>query len=140
MPYKNPAEQRIATRENVRRYRERQDRDCQAGVLGVTGNQGTPGLTALQEGLARHPMTVEERRLRLSELAELDNSKLVSPVAAIAELNKMDGSYAPERHLIAGEVILRVVHDSEPVSSFEQISSGRQAVLQEGETALGEST
>ncbi|MDP2727274.1 MAG: hypothetical protein Q8P59_06995 [Dehalococcoidia bacterium] len=136
MPYSNPVAERIATRERVRRYRARKN--------GVTDISSDVRVTALQEGLMLHPMTVEERRTRLSELARADNQRLTSPIAAIAELNKMDGSYAPERHLIAGEVILRVVRDSEsastPLSSSEQITSGRQVVLQEGETASGEST
>lgn len=36
--------------------------------------------------------------------------KLRDPLAAIAELNKMEGDYAPERHAVIGDILIEVVY------------------------------
>ncbi|MFC2068049.1 hypothetical protein ACFLTP_03440 [Chloroflexota bacterium] len=59
-------------------------------------------------------MEVQERQTRLTELARLPIK--ISPTAkestlAIAELNKMTGSYAPSKQAFIGEITLRIVHD-----------------------------
>ena len=67
---------------------------------------------------------------RLKLLSEIARHRIEAPVtaghriAAIAELNKLEGSYPPERHLIAGEVVLRIVRDELPAGT-----SNTQAVI-----------
>lgn len=46
--------------------------------------------------------------------AVITNLKLHSPIQAIAELNKMEGTHAPQKHLAIGEIIFRVVYEDEP--------------------------
>ncbi|KKL11636.1 hypothetical protein LCGC14_2543820 [marine sediment metagenome] len=61
-------------------------------------------------------MLVQEREERLSDIAreELSSAKgtpLRGPnISAIQELNKMDGSYAPEKHAVLGAIIIEVVY------------------------------
>lgn len=60
-------------------------------------------------------LTVTQRKERLSELAKEDNTGQFglnrSPnISAIAELNKMEGSYAPEKHAILGDILIEVVY------------------------------
>ena len=61
-------------------------------------------------------MSVKEREERLSEIAR---QKIDVPVTAaqvtgaIAELNKMGGDYAPEKHIIAQKVIFEVRYQRE---------------------------
>lgn len=60
-------------------------------------------------------LTVTERKERLSILASEDNKGQFglnrSPnITAIAELNKMEGSYAPEKHAILGDILIEVVY------------------------------
>lgn len=55
-------------------------------------------------------MSTKKRMERLSELAEKE-PKIQNPVAAIAELNKMDGSYAPEKRAVIGNITVTVKYD-----------------------------
>ena len=70
---------------------------------------------------------------RLKLLSEIARHRIESPVtaghriAAIAEINAMEGSYPPERHLIAGEVVLRIVRDDPPASTSSPASSLEQS-------------
>ena len=41
---------------------------------------------------------------------ETRNVKILNPVDAIAELNRMDGSYPPEKHAVLGDIRITVVH------------------------------
>lgn len=36
--------------------------------------------------------------------------KLYNPISAIAELNKMEGDYAPEKHAVLGDIVIEIVH------------------------------
>ena len=40
--------------------------------------------------------------------------KLHNPIQAIAELNKMGGDYAPEKHAVLGDILIEVVYRSKP--------------------------
>lgn len=58
-------------------------------------------------------MPVTARKERLSELAREDIKQPVTAkevVQSIAELNKMDGSYAPEKHAIIGDILIEVIY------------------------------
>ncbi len=58
-------------------------------------------------------MSLEERRVRLSEIAKAEFREPITAkesILAIAELNKLHGDYAPEKHAILGKVIFEVVH------------------------------
>ncbi len=73
----------------------------------------------LQESTAsKDVLTVTQRKERLSELASENNKGQFglnrSPnITAIAELNKMEGSYAPEKHAILGDILIEVVYREE---------------------------
>lgn len=71
--------------------------------------------TQLQAKLeANQVMSKEERMSKLSEIAKMDVEKPVKPGAitsAISELNKMDGSYAPEKHALLGELFIKVIYE-----------------------------
>lgn len=42
--------------------------------------------------------------------------KLYNPIQAIAELNKMEGDYAPEKHAVLGGIVIEIVHrDKKPL-------------------------
>jgi len=64
--------------------------------------------------------TVMDRTRKLERLSEIAESGLKEPVTgreavmAIAELNRMEGDYAPEKHWERREVIVRVVYEDEP--------------------------
>ena len=57
---------------------------------------------------------VEERMQRLTAILRHDpmpeNVSGKERIMAVAELNKMDGSYAPERHAVLGKVQIEVVY------------------------------
>lgn len=58
---------------------------------------------------------IKERQERLTELVRNDVKTDVSSMdvtRAIAELNKMDGSYAPEKHAVLGDILIKVVYDN----------------------------
>ena len=71
---------------------------------------------ALQESTAsKDVLTVIQRKERLSVLAKENNTgqfgfNRTPNISAIAELNKMDGSYAPEKHAILGDILIEVVY------------------------------
>ncbi|KKK90279.1 hypothetical protein LCGC14_2724720, partial [marine sediment metagenome] len=71
---------------------------------------------ALQESTAsKDVLTVTQRKERLSVLAKENNTgqfgfNRTPNISAIAELNKMDGSYAPEKHAILGDILIEVVY------------------------------
>ena len=109
MPYANPAAQRIATAENTRRYRARK----QAARRGITAKPSNPGITALQTGLALHPMTLEERKLRLSEIARAQIAEPLpasAAIGAVAELNRMERVY-DDRPPVSNNVLVVNVLD-----------------------------
>ena len=59
---------------------------------------------------------VSERLRLLTEIARHGIETPVSPghkIMAVAEINKMLGDYAPERHAFIGEVTLRIVEDND---------------------------
>lgn len=70
-------------------------------------------------------MLVAEREERLSDIARAnvwhfkDDDDIVADVrfndniSAIKELNKMDGSYAPEKHAILGDITIEVIYKNE---------------------------
>jgi len=68
---------------------------------------------------SRHKAYMDWSR-KLERLSEIASSQLKEPVTgreavmAIAELNKMEGDYAPEKHWERREVIVRVVYEDEP--------------------------
>jgi len=54
-------------------------------------------------------MSVIERKERLSQIArEAENIKPADPIAAIAELNKMDGAYAPAK-IEAPTIVIKTI-------------------------------
>ncbi len=56
-------------------------------------------------------LTVKQRKELLSEQARMETKQPATGkerVMAIAELNKMDGSYAPEKHAILGDILIEV--------------------------------
>ncbi len=58
-------------------------------------------------------MSIQERRARLSEIAKAEFREPVTAkesILAIAELNKIGGDYAPEKHAVLGKVIFEIVH------------------------------
>ena len=59
-------------------------------------------------------LPILKRKELLSEQASqpLANKNVTGKerVSAIAELNKMDGSYAPEKHAILGDILIEVVY------------------------------
>ncbi len=59
-------------------------------------------------------LPIQKRKELLSEQASqpLTNKAVTGKerVMAIAELNKMDGSYAPEKHAILGDILIEVVY------------------------------
>jgi len=61
-----------------------------------------------------------DRSKKLERLSDIASSKLKEPVTgreavmAIAELNRMEGDYAPEKRWERKEVIVRVVYEDEP--------------------------
>ncbi|KKK75552.1 hypothetical protein LCGC14_2872540, partial [marine sediment metagenome] len=64
----------------------------------------------------RKYITVMERKELLSELAQNGNAKMVSPVEAIKELNRMEGSYAPIKHAVDQRVVFEIVRvDARPL-------------------------
>ncbi|KKM88985.1 hypothetical protein LCGC14_1253240 [marine sediment metagenome] len=84
-------------------------------------------LKALQVGIAtktteiavktavQNIMTAEERKVRLTVLANEDNAtqygyQRAPNISAIAELNKMAGDYAPEKHAVLGNIVIEVVY------------------------------
>jgi len=64
-------------------------------------------------------MSVGERKERLSEVAREGVKQPVTArevVQSIAELNKMDGSYAPEKHAILGDIQIEVTYIDKQIS------------------------
>ncbi len=55
---------------------------------------------AAEKLLNSRVMSIQERKERLTEIAKKKNRMKLDPIKAIAELNKMEGSYEPERHAI----------------------------------------
>ena len=59
-------------------------------------------------------LTVTQRKELLSEQATQPLAQTTTTgkerVSAIAELNKMEGSYAPEKHAILGDILIEVVY------------------------------
>jgi len=47
--------------------------------------------------------TVKERKEKLTQIMKGDK---YNPIQAIAELNKMGGDYAPDKHIIEGEILI----------------------------------
>lgn len=56
--------------------------------------------------------TEKERRERLTEIQRKSEAE-ANVIRAIAEHNKMDGSYAPEQKSIQGEITIRVVYNDD---------------------------
>ena len=75
----------------------------------VQVTRDTPGTAAIQ--------SLQVRAIKQGDMIKsITDIKLHDPVKAIAELNKMDGSYAPEKHQIAGangpvEIVVKYVTD-----------------------------
>lgn len=84
-----------------------------ASRLATNGNIVARILELHQKAESDAIMSVRERKERLSEIARKGNPNLADPISAIRELNKMEGSYAPERHLFAGGVVLKVKYDDD---------------------------
>ena len=64
------------------------------------------------EGLTQEELrvlTVPERKGLLSAYARMGNKKLLDPVSALRELNKMEGAYPPEKHLVAHVDVLFII-------------------------------
>ena len=57
--------------------------------------------------------TEKERREKLTEILRKSDAE-VNVIRAIAEHNKMDGSYAPEQKSIQGEITIKVVYGEAP--------------------------
>ena len=55
-------------------------------------------------------LSINERLLLLTDIAIDGNRKLTNPVEAIKEINRMTGSYPPERHLIGQKVVFEVIY------------------------------
>ena len=58
-----------------------------------------------------------KRLERLSTIAEMEVKQPITAkeaVMAVAEINKMLGDYAPQKHQVAGEVVFRVIYDDAP--------------------------
>jgi hypothetical protein len=69
-------------------------------------------------------MTVKQRKKRLSSIANKDMKEPVTAkesILAIAELNKLDGSYAPDKH-ISGIKIVVEYRDKRGTDAIEQSS------------------
>lgn len=64
----------------------------------------------VQPRMSRKYLTIEERKELLSEIATNGSAKAASPVEAVKELNRMEGVYPPQQHLVAQKVIFEIVH------------------------------
>lgn len=70
--------------------------------------QGEPmNSAAIQE------ITTEEVKIGRGEhaqLVQITKIKLINPIQAIAEHNKMGGDYAPEKHAVMGDIVIEVIY------------------------------
>lgn len=53
-------------------------------------------------------LSIDERLILLAEMAREGNRKLVNPVEAIKEYNRMTGAYPPVQHQVASKVVFLV--------------------------------
>ena len=73
--------------------------------------------------------TVTERKQRLTEVLR---DKAQTPIHAIAELNKMDGSYAPDKLDIRGEILITPNMRALAVKEMLETKEEEARLLKEG--------
>jgi len=66
----------------------------------------SPNTGALQEVTSRTEYDKDG-----AGVAVVTKLKLHNPIQGISELNKMEGDYAPEKHAVIGDIVLRVKYD-----------------------------
>lgn len=71
---------------------------------------GDTGEFELTKNNLDNPALGEIRKTSFLDKSDTVHIKLRDPIPAIAELNRMDGSYAPTKHAVASKVIFEIVH------------------------------
>ena len=73
----------------------------------------------------------EERKRRLTSLIRQPLPKLIdarSRIMAIAELNRMEGSYPVEKHALLGDILIEVVYEERKLNEVKLIEGGDDAL------------
>lgn len=102
-----PRDPDIAT---VEERQKRLTEFIRADLMNFIDKNGTPTLTKDIPNAG----AVAEYAVRQTQFGESRSIKLQNPISAIAELNKMGGDYAPEKHVIAAKVIFEVAYREKP--------------------------
>lgn len=79
-----------------------------------TGHNINIGLEGAHSAALREVKTETKFQVRHGKAPEvITELKLNDPVRAIAELNRMEGDYAPEQRVLKGVVLLKIVEDED---------------------------
>jgi len=107
---------------------------ARARLVEFQGEDGTPKLTKDTPNNAAAKEFYHKSRVDRDGNPIITRSiKLTDPIAAIQELNKMDGSYAPSRYLVAGKHRVVIEYAKKPIVEEEE-----GTVTAEGEATGGE--